>query len=138
MAITRIEVNTITVLNIIGKEIPVTKRQIDPTTEVMQETEIILETEVIQEIEITVEIPQEQIMGITTDPQETEVIHIITGHQETEAVHPDHQAAGVDLPDHQDVDSNFCYNINIVATHLGFSRFGTAKHHSEVIDKPYC
>ena len=101
MVITRIEVNTRTVVNTINRAIRVIKNQIDPTTEVMLETEIIRETEVMQEIEVTVEIPQEQIIGVpTVDPQETE------------AVHPDHQAAGVDLPDHQDVDSNFCYNTN--------------------------
>jgi translation elongation factor EF-Tu-like GTPase len=98
MDIIRIISNTRTVRNTIKRAINVTKRQIDPTTEVMLETEIIRETEVMQEIEVTAEIHQEQIMGITIDPQETE------------AVHPDHQAAGVDLPDHQDVDSNFCYN----------------------------
>ena len=112
MDIIRIISNTRTVRNTIKRAINVTKRQIDPTTEVMleteviqetevmQETEVIQETEVMQEIEVTAEIHQEQIMGITIDPQETE------------AVHPDHQAAGVDLPDHQDVDSNFCYNTN--------------------------
>ena len=100
MVITRIEVNTRTVVNTINRAIRVIKNQIDPTTEVMLETEIIRETEVMQETEVTAEIHQEQIMGITIDPQETE------------AVHPDHQAAGVDLPDHQDVDSNFCYNTN--------------------------
>ena len=115
MDIIRIISNTRTVRNTIKRAINVTKRQIDPTTEVMLE------------IEVTVEIPQEQIIGVpTVDPQETE------------AVHPDPQAAGVDLPDHQDIDSNFCYNTNIVATHPGFRRFGTAKHHSEVIDKQYC
>ncbi len=111
MDIIRIKSNTRTVPNTINIAINVIKRQIDPTTEVMEETEVIRETEVIEVTEVTVEIHQEQIMGITIDPQETEVAHT-TGHQEIEAVHTDHQAAGVDLPGHQDADSNFCYNTN--------------------------
>ncbi len=109
MDIIRTISNIKTVPNTINRVIHVTKRQIDRTTEVMKETAIIRETEVMQEIEVTVEIHQGQIMGITIDPQETEVAHT-TDHQETEAVHTDHPVAGVDLPDHQGTDSNFCYN----------------------------
>ena len=98
MVIIRITSNTRTVPNTIDRVIHVTKRQIDPTTEVMQEIEVIRETEVMPGTEVTVEIHQEQIIGVAIDPQETE------------AVHTGHQAAGVDLPGHQDADSNFCYN----------------------------